>query len=228
MSTDTITLSSLAAAIDVAWVITSSSFVVMMQLGFAMLEAGTVNEHNVIATYAKNLLDFLIGTVVAAAWGYALATGEHPLGSAFSEGEQHTSFFFYLCFQATAATIVSGAMAERTSVLAYLSLSVLLCGGVYSMAVRLAWSSDGWLQQLDPPLIDFAGSGVVHLVGGVAALVGAAVVGPRARRWEAAHASRFVPHNVPSVLGGVMLLWVGWCRRLPSEHRRTMMMVALR
>ena len=100
--------------------------------------------------------------------------------------------------------------AERTSVLAYLLISVLVSGVIYSLAVRIAWADGGWLTRLDPPFVDFAGSGVVHLVGGSAALVGAAVVGPRHQRWERAHASKFVPHNVPSVMGGVMLLWVGW------------------
>lgn len=185
-----------------------------MQLGFAMLEAGTVNENNVIATYAKNVLDFVIGTLVAAAWGYWLATGQHAL---LVTGSAARDFFFYVCFQATAATIVSGAMAERTSVTAYLLISVLLSGGVYSVAVRCAWTDGGLLKALDPSFIDFAGSGVVHLVGGSAAIVGAWVVGPRERRFSAAHQAKFVPHNVPSVLGGTMLLWVGWYVRQPSS-----------
>lgn len=205
-----VTLEILADAVDTAWVIACATFVVMMQLGFAMLEAGTVNEHNVIATFAKNILDFLVGTITAATFGYALANGAHPLLSEFQTRRHHIDFFFYLCFQATAATIVSGAMAERTSVAAYLVLSIFVSGGVYASAVRCAWTDDGVLATMNPPFHDFAGSGVVHLVGGMAAAVGAWVVGPRAQRWAPAHASKFVPHDVPSVMGGTMLLWVGW------------------
>eukprot|EP00966_Prymnesium_polylepis_P297530 6874144-Prymnesium_polylepis.2 len=197
-------MAELASASDTAWVIIQGTFVVLMQLGFAMLEAGTVQEHNVIATYTKNLLDFIIGTVCALLFGYAIAYDTHAL----SRDVQRDAFFFYLCFQATAATIVSGAMAERTSVQGYLLVSLLVSGVQYALAVRFAWAG-GFLAERQPPFHDFAGSGVVHLLGGAAALAGAVMVGARNRRWSQA-STQFVPHNIPSVICGTILLWVGW------------------
>ena len=117
-------INEVGVAADTAWIICCGAFVVLMQLGFAMLEAGTVREHNVIATYAKNLVDFMLGSIVALAIGFFIAYGVHPLVLTADDVEDNRSFFFHLAFQATAATIVSGAMAERTSVFSYALLSV--------------------------------------------------------------------------------------------------------
>eukprot|EP00316_Scyphosphaera_apsteinii_P011547 CAMPEP_0119319740 /NCGR_PEP_ID=MMETSP1333-20130426/50209_1 /TAXON_ID=418940 /ORGANISM="Scyphosphaera apsteinii, Strain RCC1455" /LENGTH=697 /DNA_ID=CAMNT_0007326225 /DNA_START=167 /DNA_END=2260 /DNA_ORIENTATION=+ len=204
--TNATSLEEIAGALDTAWVLMTATFIILMQLGFAMLEAGTVREHNVIATYAKNVLDFVLGIFVSSAFGFAIAYGRHPMALKFDDSG-HREYVFYVAFQATAATIVSGAMAERTGILAYALVACLTAGVVYSTGVRWTWGG-GWLHELG--FHDFAGSGVVHLVGGSAAVVGAAVVGPRSGRWDAALAGTFVPHNIPSVMGGTLLLWVGW------------------
>jgi Amt family ammonium transporter len=111
--------SELAEASNTAWVLTASIFVLLMQLGFAMLEGGTVRHHNVLMTYAKNILDFVIGAI-AATWGISLAYGEDPYSL---EYDQHARLLSYVAFQGVAATIVSGAMVERTNLGAYLLLS---------------------------------------------------------------------------------------------------------
>ena len=204
-----------SAALSSSWKISSAILVVFMQFGFAMVEAGTVREHNAIATYAKNMLDYVLGVLVAVCWGYVLATGRlSPLAWEGGGGDgllyaHSADLFYFTALQATAATIVSGAMAERTRLMAYAVISCFV-DTQYALAVRFAWQEDGWLQQLDPPFHDFAGSGVVHLLGGAAALAGAAVVGARSGRWDQSQASDFVPHNIPFVLGGVLVLWVAW------------------
>ncbi|KAL1498704.1 hypothetical protein AB1Y20_014015 [Prymnesium parvum] len=201
-------LSDCGAAQDTAWVLTCGALVFLMQLGFAMLEAGAVREQNVIATYMKNLLDLLLGTLAGVFFGYYLANGVHPLNiGAGAPGFEQRSFFFYTAFQSTAATIVSGAVAERMSIIGYSILSILMSGFVYAMAVRLTWGG-GWL--LDRGFHDFAGSGVVHALGGAAALVSCYVVGPRHDRWDPQSANLFAPQSVPSVLSGTLILWVGW------------------
>ena len=120
-----------------------------------------------------------------------------------------TNFFFHLLFQGTAATIVSGAMAERVTIKGYMAFSLFLSGLVYPLAVRLTWGG-GYLSTLDTPFHDFAGSGIVHLVGGSAALVGTILVGARTGRWDESQASKFVPHDLSLVLSGMLILWCGW------------------
>ena len=100
-------------------------------------------------------------------------------------------------------------MAERTGVWGYLIFSTMLSGVIFPLAVAWTWGG-GWLAQLEPGFSDFAGSGVVHMLGGVAALIGVMAVGPRSGRWEKSLADEFVPHNVPSSLGGLLILWMGW------------------
>jgi hypothetical protein len=104
-------------------------------------------------------------------------------------------------------------MAERTEILAYMMLTAFISGVLFSICVRWTWGG-GWIATLDPPFHDFAGSGVVHLLGGAAAFAGCSAVGPRLGRWE--DPEEFLPHSVPQVLSGVLLLWIGWC----AHHRR--------
>ena len=204
-------MSAVMSAADTAFVLGSAPWIFLMQLGFAMLEAGTVREHNVIATYTKNVIDLVLAMWLSACFGFAVARGldldnPHPL--TWTAGDQHAAHFFHhVAFQGTAATIISGAMAERTTILAYGILSSVVSGPLYCLAVRWTWGG-GWLG--DRGFHDFAGSGVVHLLGGSAALVGAVTLGAREGRWDPVLAGSFVPHNIPSVLSGTLMLFVGW------------------
>ena len=152
-------LLSVSVALDTAWKLLCGVLVMLMQLGFAMLEAGTVREHNVIATYAKNIIDVILGTLIAALWGYSVAYGgTWPLAwDEDTTAEDHYSFFVFLAFQSTCATLVSGAMAERTAVGSYLVLSCTVSGLLYPLAVQFAYSSRGFLHNLEPSFVDFAG-----------------------------------------------------------------------
>lgn len=198
-----------ADALDTAWVILTSIFIFLMQLGFAMLEAGSVRENSVIGTYMKNLLDLSLGTLASAFFGFFIAYGNFPITITVEEStEYHRKFFSYIAFQSTAATIVSGGMAERTSIYGYCLISFVMSGVVYALAVKFAWDDHGFLKVMG--FHDFAGSGVIHVIGGTAALAGAWVVGPRRGRWDEGKESNFAPHSVPSVLSGALVLWVGW------------------
>ena len=186
-------------ASDTGWTVLCGTLIILMQVGFAMLESGSVREPNVITTYAKNVIDLLVGTAIAALWGYSLSWGltANPLeedwldpisGAARAEdwvsynGHVTGGFFFHCAYQATSATIVSGAMAERTGLRAYIAICILISGLIYPLAVRFAWSEEGFLHKLDPPFHDFAGSGAVHTVGGFTALTAIVVLGPRIHR----------------------------------------------
>lgn len=178
-----------------------------MQLGFAMLEMGMCRQNNVVATYAKNILDVVCGSFVSYIWGFELAYGINVRNS--TDDVNLSSFFHHLVFQATSATIVSGAMAERTTLFAYLILAVFISGVPFTYAVNWSWGG-GWLSELDPPFHDFAGGTVVHVVGGASALIGVFVVGSRSGRYDPRRHHDFEPHDVSSVLSGVLVLWVGW------------------
>jgi Amt family ammonium transporter len=188
---------------DAAWVLSCATLVFLMQLGFAQLEAGMCRPKNVVATYLKNITDFVLGTLCTLVFGFAIAYDQKPLYDTIDAWK----FFFHLVFQATASTIVSGAMAERMEILGYIVITMVLSGFIYAVSVRLTWGG-GLLTQMDPPFHDFAGSGVVHLLGGAAALAGTTMLGARKGRWQ--FPDHFRCHSVPQVLSGVLLLWVGW------------------
>ena len=200
----------LSEAVDTSWILSSAALVILMQLGFAMLEAGTVRAKNVVTTYSKNILDFVVGTLVALCFGYRISYDVDPLAIKLDGSERGDAlpdrFLFHLAFQATAATILSGAMAERVRIGAYALLAALMAI-VYCVNVRLTWGG-GWLDQIG--FHDFAGTGIVHLSGGAASLAGCCVIGARMGRWDTAFRADYVPHNVPAVLGGTLLLFVGW------------------
>lgn len=207
-------LDEIKGILDASWVFGSAILVILMQLGFAMLEHGAVREQNAIATYAKNIIDFLLGILAAVFCGYNFAfpdkeTHVMEMTSAPEFHAMRTSWFFHVAFQSAATTIVSGAMAERTTLGAYVGYAFFMSAFIYPLAVRYSWGG-GILAELDPPYHDFAGSGVVHLTGGAAALTGACLVGSRIGRWDPIIEENFAPHNVPSMLTGVLLLWVGW------------------
>lgn len=201
------------------WYLVGAALVFFMQAGFAMVEAGFTRAKNAGNIIMKNLMDFCIGTTVFVLFGYGIMnSGAHngffgrPEYEMFTnfEGFDWSNFFFQLVFCATCATIVSGAMAERTKFNMYCIYSAIISVIVYPIEAGWAWNSQGWLTKLG--FIDFAGSCVIHMVGGISALIGAAVLGPRigkfSKRTGKAHA---IPgHNLPLGALGCFILWFAW------------------
>ncbi len=211
----------IVAAIDAVWVILAGALVFLMQAGFALVEAGFTRAKNTANIAMKNFMDFSVGALVYWAIGFGLAYGGSTLGGfvayggigdAFflSDTGQSTSWFFQVVFAATAATIVSGAMAERTKFSSYLMYTVFISGFIYPIVSHWAWGG-GFLSTLGTPYIDFAGSGVVHLTGGVAALAGVLALGPRIGKYDANGKANPIPgHSLLLATTGVFLLWFGW------------------
>jgi len=221
-----------ATGVDVFFLLVMGSLVFFMQCGFAMLCAGSVRQKNVKNILFKNLLDACGGAIGFWTLGYAFAYGEGPfyIGLSnfclmgFSTGPEYAFFFFQFAFAATAATIVAGTVAERCKMVAYLCYSLMLTGFVYPVVVRAIWSSAGWLSKFAPEdklfmgvgMIDFAGSGVVHMCGGATALVAAIVLGARKGRFRdedgnpLPEAASFPPHSVGLQMLGTFILWFGW------------------
>ena len=217
------TESSIAA--DTGWTLLAGVLVMFMQAGFAMLTAGFIRSKNVSNMLMKNVLDFAIGSITFWAVGFALMFGAGNLlfgtqGFFLSDsGETFASlswtqvpleckYFFQLVFAATAATIVAGALAERTRFIAYLFYSILITAFIYPLIGHWIWGG-GWLQNLG--MWDFAGSTVVHSTGGWLALAGAIVLGPRIGKYNQDGSSNAFPaHNMPLVALGAFILWFGW------------------
>lgn len=208
--------------LNVTWVLLSSFLVALMQAGFACLESGMVRAKNSINVAMKNLVDFCITSALFTVFGYGLMFGpsiggwigtplfplDHGAGPATV-----TFFIFQVMFCGTAATIISGAVSERTRFLGYILITVLTAGVIYPVAGHWVWAgtpegeSAGWLGQLG--FIDFAGSTVVHSVGGWISLAAILVIGPRVGRFGP-HGRRIEGHNLPMATLGVFLLWFGF------------------
>ena len=219
-------LADLIAAIDTGWLLIAAFLVFFMQAGFAMLEAGFVRSKNVANILMKNILDVSAGAIAFFAVGWGLAYG---LSGDATNGFVGTGHFFLVgfddwaswivqfAFAATAATIVSGAMAERTKFHAYLFYSVFITGFIYPVVVHWVWDGNGWLTAFtDNPIgtngyLDFAGSSVVHVVGGFAGLMGAIIVGPRIGKFGKNGSINPIPgHSISLAALGVFILWFGW------------------
>lgn len=208
-------------ALDVVWTLLAAFLVFLMQAGFAMLEAGLTRAKNAANIIMKNLMDFSIGSLVFWLVGFGLMFGTNETGwfgqdnflfnadPGTEDGLVTMSFFiFQTVFAATAATIISGAVSERTKFGAYLLYSAAITAFVYPIFGSWVWGG-GWLTELG--FIDFAGSTVVHSVGGWAALAGAIVVGPRLGKFSADGKARAIPGHSVTLAGlGVFLLWFGW------------------
>jgi len=217
---------------DILWNIVAGALILLMQLGFGLLEAGSIRSKNVANIFYKNLADLAVGAFAWFGLGYAFAglagktenafIGFNP-GSFFHvENGQFGFWFFQFSFSAAAATIVSGALAGRTRIVAYLIFVLVMCTIIYPIVVHWAWTSAGFLAQVG--YADFAGSGVVHMVGGIAALVGAIFVGPREGRFKTGccnsclkHQTEdenelrsFEGHSIPFQVMGTIVLFVGW------------------
>lgn len=221
------TAQSVQALLDNVWILIAAALVIFMQAGFALVEAGLTRGKNVANIFMKNLMDFCIGSAVFFAVGYAIAFGGKMSGvngiiggdgwflagnGIFTYGtlDKFVFFTFQAAFAATAATIVSGAMAERTKFKSYVIFSAVISAVIYPIVVRWQWGG-GWLFQLDTPFHDFAGSSLVHMTGGIAAAVGAALLGPRLGRYGADGRPRAIPgHSIPLAILGCFILLVGW------------------
>lgn len=219
---------------DTLWVLVAAFLVFFMQAGFAMVESGFTRAKNAVNILMKNLMDFSMGSIAYWAIGFAimfgagnafmgtsgwfvpsesLTAGAATDTSVFSALEwssvpTHAAWLFQLVFAATAATIVSGAMAERTQFKSYLIYSIFITGIIYPVVGHWIWGG-GWLSDLG--MSDFAGSTVVHSTGGWLALTGAIVLGPRLGKYDGEGKPRPIAgHNLPLAALGVFILWLGW------------------
>ena len=211
--------------LDYVWTILAAALVFFMQAGFALLESGFSRAKNAVNIIMKNVMDASAGALVFFAVGFGLMFGTSWGGLIGTDGFFLTGtgdqpqtwvyafYFFQAVFAATAATIVSGAVAERIKFSGYLIFSVTITGLIYPVFGAWAWgglfNGSGWLEALG--FIDFAGSTVVHSVGGWAALAGALVVGPRVGKYAEDGTPRDIPgHSLPLAALGVFILWLGW------------------
>jgi len=185
-----------------------------MQAGFTLVESGFTRSKNVINIVMKNFVDLAVGSLAFWFIGYTLMYGESIssfIGTPslfYNVREDMHNLFFQTVFCATAATIVSGAVAERTKFTTYVIFSLIMTTLIYPISGHWVWQGDGWLTKLG--FIDFAGSTVVHSVGGWAALVGAILVGPRIGKYTEGKSNAIPGHNMMFGALGVFILWLGW------------------
>lgn len=210
------------APVDYVWVLVCGFLVMFMQAGFAMVETGFCRSKNAMNLMAKNTIDFIVGSLAFFVVGYTFLKGTDVggfigSGPLFLGGEQYDvgkylDFFWQLVFCATAATIVSGAVAERLKFSTYLIYSAVISILVYPIYGHWVWGG-GWLSKLPFGLghLDFAGSGVVHTVGGMFGLAGAIVLGPRFGKFSKDGKPNAIPgHSITLAALGVFILWFGW------------------
>lgn len=209
------------APLDYVWILVCAFLVMFMQAGFAMLEAGFTRAKNATNIMAKNLIDFVLGSLIFFAFGYALMMGGDWLGIMGTKGwlmlgdyydvGSYLNMFWMAVFCATAATIVSGAVAERIKFKAYLIYTVVISSLIYPLYAHWVWGG-GWLSKLPFGVgaVDFAGSGVVHALGGFVGLAGAMVLGPRFGKYRNGHPQAIPGHSIPLAALGVFILWFGW------------------
>ena len=215
-------LSAIQSEVYGVWFLIGAALVFWMQAGFAMVEAGFTRAKNTGNILMKNLMDFCIGTVTFILIGFGLFLGEDLMGFIGKPGFDiftaygsfdWSNFVFNLVFCATTATIVSGAMAERTRFLSYCVYSGIISALIYPVEAHWTWGG-GWLAQMG--FHDFAGSNCIHMVGGICALIGAAFVGPRIGKFsknktgEIVRVNAFPGHNLTIGCLGVFILWLGW------------------
>ena len=220
--TEELLLSKVNDSVFAVWFLAGAALVFWMQAGFAMVETGFTRAKNAGNILMKNLMDFCIGTVVFILIGFSLLLGEDMAGiigkpgfdlfTGYAEFD-FSGFVFNLVFCATTATIVSGAMAERTKFLSYCIYSAVISAVIYPIEAHWIWGG-GWLSQIG--FHDFAGSCAIHMVGGISALIGAWILGPRIGKFtkdqegKIIKVNAFPGHNLPIGCLGVFILWLGW------------------
>ncbi|MBI2860340.1 MAG: ammonium transporter [Chloroflexi bacterium] len=220
------------APVNIAWTLMAGFLVWFMQLGFAFLGAGLIRSKNTVNYFTKSFIDFCIASLAFWAFGFAIMFGGSKLSPGLEQGNSFIGYsgfflggasydvttvavwFFQMVFAATACTIVAGAVAERMKITAYLGYSFIISAIIYPVYGKWVWGG-GWLSELTiggaTGVRDFAGSGVVHMVGGLAALVGAAMVGPRIGRFNRDGTPNILRgHNLPYVVIGTFILFFGW------------------
>jgi len=219
---------------DTMWNLLTGSMVFFMQAGFTMLTAGCVSTKNVQNILYQNVMVGCIGAIAFWFLGYGFAFGganDNPfigqanfgMDSFTNDNNQHRSWFFQYCFVETGATIVAGSVAERTKMSGYFIYAFVISAFIYPVVAHWVWDNEGWLSafgagkdklfyggQGSNGMIDFAGCGVVHMVGGFSGLVGAIAVGPRVGRFTERGEAYYVPHNMLVSTLGVVILWFGW------------------
>ena len=215
-------MSAVNGQVFAVWFLIGAALVFWMQAGFAMVETGFTRAKNAGNILMKNLMDFCIGTVVFILIGFSLLLGEDMVGLIGKPGFDiftnyanfdWSNFVFNLVFCATTATIVSGAMAERTKFLSYCMYSGIISALIYPIEAHWIWGG-GWLAQMG--FHDFAGSCAIHMVGGISALIGAKILGPRIGKFtkdksgKITKVNAFPGHNLPIGALGVFILWLGW------------------
>jgi Amt family ammonium transporter len=212
---DAAAVESLAGAIKddmgMLWMLLSGILVFFMQAGFTLVESGMTRSKNAVNIAMKNLLDIAVGSLTYWFVGYSLMYGDTSNGWFFWSGimqGEGADLFFQTMFAATAATIVSGAIAGRTKYSTYVIFSIVMTAIIYPIAGGWQWQGSGWLTELG--FIDFAGSSIVHAVGGFAALVAAYLVGPRIGKFVDGKVMPIPGHNQILATLGVFILWLGW------------------
>ncbi|XP_071737929.1 ammonium transporter 1 member 3 [Rutidosis leptorrhynchoides] len=230
---------SVTDSINTIYLLFSAYLVFMMQLGFAMLCAGSVRAKNAMNIMLTNVVDAVVGSLSYFLFGFAFAfggdSGSNPfIGTQYfaltnmpSSSYDYSFFLYQWAFAIAVAGITAGSIAERTQFSAYLVFSFFLTGFVYPVVAHWVWSSNGWLNPGSTSLlfgsgaIDFAGSGVVHLVGGIAGLWGAIIEGPRVGRFDAfGKPVQMRGHNATLVVLGTFLLWFGWFGFNPGSFNK--------
>ncbi|MBU2602952.1 MAG: ammonium transporter [Actinobacteria bacterium] len=212
------TIEDVAVRIDAVWILLCAALVFIMHAGFGMLESGLVRQKNTVNVLMKNFINVALGVITFYLVGYGLSGEGNSLfgtsgfmlkGVDVRDPMTLVLFVFGLMFCATAATIVSGAMAERMKWSAYLVYAFFMTALIYPVVAKWVWTGDGWLNKLG--FLDFAGSTVVHLVGATAAFAGLLLLGPRMGKYGPGRRINAIPgHDLPLATLGAMILWFGW------------------
>jgi len=227
-------IAALTEAVDLGWLILTGSIIFLMQGGFALIEGGACRAKSIVSVLLKNFMDAALGAIIFYLFGYGFCFGASDTPNNFigsdrfalngADTKEYATFFFQFTFCATAATIVSGAVAERVPFSRYFVFSVFLTGWIYPTVLHVAWSNEGWLSPLNDgskvprlgaPLtgvIDFAGSGVIHMTGGIAAIVASLIIGPRHGRFdeETGEPTDMRGHSITMSVTGTILLMFSW------------------
>ncbi|WP_426449130.1 ammonium transporter [Paenibacillus sp. S-38] len=216
-------LATLASGLDTVWVVLTAAMILLMEGGFALLEAGFVRQKNAVSIIMKVFVDITFGALIFYFFGFAIMYGKDFSGligtsGFFLDGDlshidltiSHETYWLFQCaFVIAVISIVSGAVAERINFHAYILFTIAMTGLIYPIAGHWVWSVGGWLGRLG--MIDFAGSAVIHALGGFAALAAAILIGPRIGKFSEDGTANIVPpSNLPLASVGAFILWFGW------------------